>query len=172
MYSLIKELISEFLNFIPWEMYTFIFLIPMFVSIKLKMNFIKQYSIYLLIISSFLLGLLRINDDKPFIPSFSFESIFLDKTDQYLFEDTQKYFINQSYLSFGIIENNNLLFNSETIDMLYSESGRVWPPSTYLVSIKNISEFIEHKAECLDGNKTKVQLFLNNQKYEYFLCLN
>ena len=55
--------------------------------------------------------------------------------------------------------------------MLYSESGRVWPPSTYLVSIKNIG-IVEHKAECLDGNKTKVQLFLNNQKYEYFLCLN
>ncbi len=172
MYSLLQELVLKFLSFIPWEIYTFIFLVPLFVAIKLKNNTIKKYSIYLLIVSTFLLGLLRINDDKPFIPSFSFDSIVLDKTDQYLFEDTQNYFINQSYLSFGIIENDNLFFNSETIEKLYSESGRVWPPYTYLISIKNISEFIDHKAECSDSKKTNVQLFLNNQKYEYFLCLN
>ena len=170
--QLLQDLIIKIYNFIPWEIYSSFLLIPLFFSIKFNKVELKKYTIYFLIISSFSIGLYRVNDDNPFKPSFSLQNVSIDKTNQYIYNDPENYFLKTSYLAFGEKNVNVLSFSSNIMQDIYSDENRVWPPIQYLYSIKNISEFLLQKQDCPEVDKTKINIEIDNEQYNYSICLN
>ena len=170
--QLFQDLIIKIYNSFPWETYTSLLLIPLFFSIKFNKVELKKYTIYLLIISSFSIGLYRVNDDNPFKPSFSLENVSIDKTNQYIYNDPENYFIKQSYLAFGRQEVGALSFSADVMQSIQSDQNRIWPPTQYVYSIKNITEFLLQKTDCPKVDKTTINIEIDNEQYEYRICLN